>query len=187
MGKKELIESLEREAGEKVHSLWEEAEKEAEALRAESRERLKRLGEELDASRAQRKAESESRALGEASGRVRDLTLDAESEAEARLREAAVSLLEGLRGKGYARTFRALAREVPEFAWERVTVNPRDAETARELFPRAEVATDQGITGGLRAEAREGRILVDNTFEKRLERAWDGLLPALMEDLGHRL
>jgi len=78
--------------------------------------------------------------------------------------------------------FSRLAAELPPIAWETLRVNPADAEVATRLFPRARIVPDSAICGGMEALAEEGRIRVINTLEKRLERVWPELLPALIEE-----
>ena len=87
-----------------------------------------------------------------------------------------------LREKDYPGIFSLLAAELPPIGWETLRVNPTDAEIAADLFPRARIVPDTAICGGMEALAEEGRIRIINTLEKRLERVWPELLPALIEE-----
>ncbi len=48
------------------------------------------------------------------------------------------------------------------------------------LFPGAKIVSDGTVSGGLEVMGEAGRICIDNTLEKRLERGWQGLLPKLI-------
>ena len=82
-----------------------------------------------------------------------------------------------------AEVFSRLVAELPPLSWEKVYVNPSDLALARDLFPDAEVVADGDISGGLEALAENGSIRVINTMEKRLERAWLTILPAIVQDI----
>ena len=82
-----------------------------------------------------------------------------------------------------SQVFSRLAAELPERRWERVHVNPSDLALGRDLFPQAEVVADGDIAGGFEALAENGTVRVINTMEKRLERAWLMILPAILQDL----
>jgi V/A-type H+/Na+-transporting ATPase subunit E len=90
------------------------------------------------------------------------------------------AFLAELRDNGDAELFAALEAELLPCQWETVRVNPADAELAEVRFPGARIETDGGITGGLEVAADGGRVRIDNTLEKRLERGWPELLPRLM-------
>jgi vacuolar-type H+-ATPase subunit E/Vma4 len=42
------------------------------------------------------------------------------------------------------------------------------------------------ITGGLETISTEGEVRVVNTFEKRLERMWEEMLPEIMKEVKER-
>ena len=50
-------------------------------------------------------------------------------------------------------------------------------------FPDAEILFDKAITGGLEAISDGGEVRVVNTFEKRLERMWEEMLPEIMKEV----
>jgi V/A-type H+-transporting ATPase subunit E len=100
-----------------------------------------------------------------------------------RLQEVARRLLPRLRTADYLALFDWLVAELPPADWASVRVNPADGELAAAAFPATRLVVDPAIAGGLEVLAEEGRIQVTNTLEKRLERAWPGLLPALLGDL----
>jgi V/A-type H+-transporting ATPase subunit E len=181
MGHEELIASLFKEADERKEAMWEEARSEAERVRREGTEKLKRLEQEVSGSRPRAEVEEAGKVLVEADEEARAIRLSAEHELSGRLRQAAREVLPSLGQGDRRRIFLALARELPPFEWRRVRVNPEDFETAGEAFPDAEIVAGESIAGGLVAETGDGKVSVVNTFQKRLERAWPELLPALIK------
>ena len=62
----------------------------------------------------------------------------------------------------------------------KIIVNPLDVDRAARFFNKNIINTDASVSGGLIAVNTGGKIVVDNTFEKRLERKWPQLLPELI-------
>ncbi|MGD8352156.1 MAG: V-type ATP synthase subunit E [Nitrospirota bacterium] len=187
MSSRELIERLNSEADEQVRAVRREAEGEAQRVRDEARRKMEALSAKYRALEAEAVREKTAGITAEAEDEARQARQATDGALAARLREMAFSALPELRGQGYGRVFRALAAEVPELAWKAVRVNPADAELASEAFPGAEVRGDDSITGGLETASEDSRVRVVNTFEKRLERAWDEILPGLLAEVheGH--
>jgi len=180
MGCEELIESLKKEAEEKVREIWIEAEEEAGKMRAGVSLRLEALRRENASGSS---SEADQKVLLDAWNRARTIRLTSEDRLSARLYILAVSSLHLLRGKGYEDIFQRLALEIPPLGWHSVQVNQDDCDLAGKFFPDAGIAADRNITGGMEAEAEEGWVRVANTFEKRLERAWPQMLPGLIADI----
>ncbi len=183
MSSKELIESLRRVGDEKIRLIRQEAEQEAKSLRTAASRRIEELrkhhAEELTAA----EGEETRRALAEAGNRARALRLAAETELSDRLYAIALSSLHRLRDAGYPAVFEKLVLELPSFPWKRVRVHPMDIDLARRYFPDAEIAPAETISGGVDVTVMDATIRVINTFEKRVERAWSELLPAMVEDV----
>ena len=54
----------------------------------------------------------------------------------------------------------------------------------RNIFPDAEIKADPSITGGIDADAEDGRIRIVNTFEKEKDlRGWTDMLPEIIRDV----
>jgi vacuolar-type H+-ATPase subunit E/Vma4 len=85
-------------------------------------------------------------------------------------------------GDGYAATLRALAEEaLAQIDGEALLrADPRDEALLRALFPQARIAGDLETWGGVEARTLDGRIVVVNTLEARLEQAQDMLRPIVM-------
>jgi V/A-type H+-transporting ATPase subunit E len=183
MGYRELIDSLQREAEEKTRGIRRDAEARAEKLKAEAGERIELLKDEYAQMQASALREQTEAILREAEVRAMAVRLCAENELLERLFAAALSSLASLRDERYVDVFRALHAELPPFEWQEVRVNPEDLELAGKLFPGSEVIPEPGISGGMEAASGDGRIRAVNTFEKRLEKAWPGMVPDVMRDV----
>lgn len=183
MGSRELLAALNLRGEHKAREIWRRAEREAQQLRTEAEEQLAR--------EAGRLREDERRTAQEL---IREAELDAERTARRRRVEVKHALVERLhqearaglkavRGEAYEELFAALVAELPPLTWERVRVNAADRALARKYLAAAEIETDATIVGGLQVRDVTGRIQVDNTLEKRLERAWGALVPVLLAEV----
>ena len=183
MGYKELIESLRKETDNKVRQLWEEAEAEAEKERAELRTKAGQVKERFQKDLAQAVQECEEAVFREVHNRARDIKLSAERTLSDRLFPLAVSCLHELRNEGYADVFTKLVNELPAARPEEVRVNPEDVRVAQEHFPHSRILPDENISGGMEVMIQDERICINNTFEKRLEKAWEDVLPLIIRDI----
>ncbi|HET6516558.1 MAG TPA: V-type ATP synthase subunit E [Thermodesulfovibrionales bacterium] len=183
MGYRELIESLRKAADERVRSIWQEAETEAEKIRNEGTRKAAQVRDEYAAMEGTEAEATGSAVIFDALNRSRMYRLTSEKRLSDRLFALAASCLSPLRDEGYGENFEVIVKELPLFPWKTVRVNPRDVGLARENFPDAEIVSDEGITGGVDAETEEGKVRVIDTFEKRLERAWVEILPALTKEI----
>jgi V/A-type H+-transporting ATPase subunit E len=183
MGYRELIAALREEGEEKLATLRRETDAETARLEEEAAGRSDRLHEEFERRRAGAAADRRKDVLAAARKGGESALLTAENAVAERLGRIARASLPLLRGEDPGRLFASLTAELPPADWERVTVNPADAGEAKRLFPAAEIVADAAVAGGLIAVAAEGRLRIDNTLEKRLDRAWPEMLPLLMEEL----
>ena len=183
MGCKELIGSLRATGDEKIKAMHIEAEQEEERIRADAARRIGALQEEYARKHAAEAAKQAEAFMAEANRTVRAIGLRAERALAERLFSAARASLQTLRNAGYRDVFTGFTRELPQFTWKTVRVNPGDVALAREQFPGAEVLADPGIIGGLEAASEDDRVKVVNTFEKRLERTWEEMLPDIMKEV----
>jgi V/A-type H+-transporting ATPase subunit E len=179
---RELIQSLRSDGENTVNQLWSEVRETAEKINTgatisieESRSRYKESG-----GRAIK--EQEAAILSQTKKKAQLIRLTAEKALSDRLFPIAQSLLKELRDKGYADVFASLVKELPSSQWAEVQVNPLDVEHARRHFPGTEITSDEGITGGMVVVGADQRVYIVNSFEKRLERAWEDLLPLLIKE-----
>jgi len=179
----ELVAALRKAAEQEAAAAWEtvknrareleaRAERETQAAQAATREEIARYA------RSTREAaitagEREATAIRMAAGVA----------VAERARELAARSLGRLRKDGYPGLFADLAAEIPPGPWARLRINVADQELARARFPDAEVLVDDSISGGIEVESGDGRIRISNTLEKRLERAWPGIVTDLVRDL----
>lgn len=174
---------LRSEGDKKAAMVWKEAEAEAEQVRSMAGMKARQLREDFSR-RLQRMAEGQrEERLSEARDRSRRAILAADKELSDRMFSIAAGTLSALRTEGYEGTFASLVMEIPPHEWGRVRVNPEDISCARRNFPDAEIEADKGISGGMEVISKDGRIAIDNTFRKRLERAWEHVLPLIMADI----
>ncbi len=183
MGSRELIESLNREADERARSIRDDAEAEARRILGEAREKAEALARECRAEQERAARARTAEIVLEAKGEPRALKARSSAELVGRLRDLAFSCLGELRASNYEGVFRGLAAEIPANDWEVVRVNPADVKLASDVFGGLRVQGDAGITGGMEAASGGGLVQVVNTFEKRLERAWEELLPGLLREV----
>jgi V/A-type H+/Na+-transporting ATPase subunit E len=183
MSSQELIEALRRAGEEKARLIREETEREAEDLRLTVCRKVEDLRRGYADKLTAVSRQETKNALAEAGRRARAVRLAAEKTLSDRLFLLARSSLNRLREDGYPAVFEKLAAELPSMPWKRVRVHPADAALARKCFPDAEIVPLEAITGGMDAEVDGGKIRIVNTFEKRLERSWDELLPCLIRDV----
>jgi vacuolar-type H+-ATPase subunit E/Vma4 len=183
MGCRELIEALRASGEGKVRALRAEAEQQAEQVRAEAARRIEAIRRSHEEARAAEAARQADELLADAAVEARAIRIRAERGLAERLARLARASLTSLRNVGYAGVFASFVQELPRLPWRAVRVNPQDRELARTHFPGAEIETDGAISGGLVAVAEEGRVQMANTFEVRLERSWEDMLPDLMRDV----
>jgi len=185
VGYRELVEALREEGEQKAAALRRDAGEEEGRLREEAAKRLRLLGEEYARRTDAARAAAAREVLAAAERKARLLRLAAQQALAERLLRVARDSLAHVRERGGSELFASLASELPSLPWDVVRVNPADEESARRLFPGAEVITDETITGGMEVVGEEGGLRVVNTLEKRLERGWPELLPLLAADI-HR-
>jgi len=187
MGCKELIESLRQARDEKVIAIWDEAEREADRIKAEALLMAGQVRADFERKRSAAAGEKAARALSDANSAARTHRLVAEKELSDRLYSLAAASLVVLRRPDERSMFASLAAELPPFPWKTVRVNPGDVALAKELFPEAGIVPDDAITGGMDVMTGAGKVRVVNTLEKRLERAWPEVLPEMIRDVHEEL
>jgi len=185
MGCKELIESLRAAASQRMNAVWSEATAEADNARAACAQKIEQAKEEAGRIMAARVALIRSQALLESRNKERGLRLVADQKLADLLYSIAASRLGMLRDREYDAAFQVLVQELPCFTWGSVKVHPDDVDRARTFFPQARIVATEAISGGLEATSDDGRMTVVNTYEKRLERAWKGMLPAIINEAIH--
>ena len=183
MGRMALIESLQGKATEDADALWRDARERADAYRSELAQALELQGAQDAQAAALHARQVEDDATTGARHRADAARAQAALVLADRMYRLAVAELPAMRDAGGAELFAALVGELPGRDWQFVRVNPSDRELARRHFPRAEIACDPGIHGGLEVATDDGRIRVSNTLETRLENAWPDVVPRLIADL----
>jgi vacuolar-type H+-ATPase subunit E/Vma4 len=182
MGYQELIASLRKEGEEKIKTIRAETEAEAEKIKAEAAGKIEQLREDFRKGETKLIRDQEKGVLSAAENQVRIIRLTAEKSLSDRLFKLALSCLHELRTERYESVFSSLVKELPSASWNEVSVNPEDAGMAGAHLPDSRIISDYKITGGLEVFRENRKQHIINTFEKRLERAWEKILPFLIID-----
>ncbi|MDX1775889.1 MAG: V-type ATP synthase subunit E [Desulfobulbales bacterium] len=186
MGLQELLDSLRANERQQIDAIWQAAKDEAEKLRQQvdeaTAEITKKHAEELD-SACQKSMRS---IYSETESSVRTKKLFAYNALEQSLKKTAKDLLPALRSENYEGEFAGLVAEIPEEKWEKVVVNSADVNLAAKFFSADIIEATPDISGGLLVTTAESEMVIDNTFEKRLERIWHRILPAIIAKLEQR-
>ena len=180
MGRAELIASLYREGEQKAREIWRQAEAEATRLEADGERTLKQKQTEAESFQARLIANEQRPVLRAGERKARSIQAKAKEELARELYRLARACLDQAPEKD-DQLFAALVAELPSLRWQRVRVNPADRIRAERYFPRTELIPDPEIFGGMEVIDESGRIRVDNSLQKRLERAWPEILPGLLD------
>lgn len=182
MGHNELIASLRKETEEKISAIRVRTDEEIKDIRKDLSNKIARLRDEYREKQESVRLNQEESMRQDTLKTVRRIKLTAEKALSDRLLPLAFSCLPALRDKRYGTMFSLLVRELPPESWGEVWVNAEDSGRAGELFPDAKVFTKETVTGGLEVGRMDGKVRIANTFEKRLERAWEDVFPLIMKD-----
>jgi V/A-type H+-transporting ATPase subunit E len=167
LGLNELIDSLKKNGQKQIDDIWQAAESEAEILRKQIAEAIADITK-IHADKLASACQKSMRAIfSETEVKTRQKKLFAYQNLDQALRNAALKQLPSLRQQKY----------------EKIFVNPDDLQMAAKFFTANSLQPDSAISGGVLAETANGRIVVDNTFEKRLERKWPQILPQIIAEL----
>jgi len=183
MGYQELIDSLRKEGEKKAQAIRAETRAEADKITSETAGKIKQLREEFRKKETALIMKQENDVLSAAENRARSIRLSAEESLSARLFELAGSMLHELRDARYTAVFTSLVNELPPSAWTEALVNQDDVSMTLVHFPGIHIIGDNMISGGIDVSAENSRQRIINTFEKRLERGWEEILPSLIYEV----
>lgn len=183
MGEVELKNTLQREAELQVREVWHAAEACIEQRRQELADERDRLGELAHERRAEELATLRQTTLFEARQRIRTKSLHVSQILAERLLSLARTEVKNMALAGGEALFRDLVRELPEMEWSGVIITPESKVRTDSYFPAAIVREDPALLGGFIAEARDGRVRIDNSLAGRLTRFWPELLATMLTEL----
>ena len=183
MGLEKLISSLKKNEQKQIDDIWQQARAEADSLRKQAAEAIDKISEEHAGQLASACQKSARSIFAEAETEARKRKLFSYQYLDEVLRAAAMKQLPKLREINYENVFAQLVKELPDGQWEKILVNPSDTNLAAKLFNKNIVQPDKAIIAGLVAVNADCKIVVDNTFEKRLERKWPYILPGLIKKI----
>jgi vacuolar-type H+-ATPase subunit E/Vma4 len=186
LGLDELINTLKKNEQKQIGDIWQTAESEAGTIRTQVAEAIADITK-IHAEQLESACQKSMRAIfSETEIKTREKKLFAYQALDQALRNAAVKQLAALREQNYEKVFANLVSELPERQWGKIVVNPADLELSAKFFNENSIKADPAVSGGLVALTADGKIIVDNTFEKRLERKWLHILPQLIAELEKR-
>jgi len=186
LGLDELINTLKKNEQQQIDDIWQAAKNEAESIRTQVAEAIAAITKNHADQLASACQKSMRAIFSETEVKTREKKLFAYQALDQALRNAALKQLTALRKHNYEKIFATLVRELPERQWEKIIVNPADVELAAKFFNANRIRQDPAVSGGLVALTANDRIIVDNTFEKRLERKWLHILPQLIAEIEKR-
>jgi vacuolar-type H+-ATPase subunit E/Vma4 len=187
MGYRELIDSLRKDGEEGTKELWREVKTEAEKFRADTERKVDTLKINYRKSIERAVREQEEEMLLKAHSKARGIMLEAEKTLSTRLFSIALDLLPTLRNENYEEVFSSLVRELPDTEWDEVRVHPQDLQMAEKFFNGSKIIPNDSIRGGMEMMKSMGKICIINTFETRLKRAWEDILPLIFADIYQRI
>lgn len=183
MGRRELLDALQREGRETMAAIAARSKADEERLLAGFDERQAELRREYEQQRELQCSELRRSIISRAERAAALIRLRAEHQLSLRLHEQARSGVLQMHVDDPEALFRGLLAELPPESWRSVRVNPGSASLAADCFPAAEIIKDPLLSRGFIAIAADGGLAVDNTLSTRLERLWPELLPALLAEL----
>lgn len=180
MAESELIKALRQRGEERIKNLWEEAQNEAGRLSDEMNGRLNKVRSDIHRHLGRQSEQRKDIALLDARTEAQRLQLENERQLVERCLRLAKEELSALAERERRALLRKLAEETPNADWRSVRVSPEDTDVAKECFTNVEIVPDSTIGAGFVVANEDERIVVDNTLETRLYRAWPQLLPELL-------
>lgn len=183
MDVEKLKEALAEEARKELDKLYSELQAEIASYRMKKKAELMQRKEELKSHAEKVLQEKRRRILGRAKRKADDILVQAEERVAIRFYEVGLKSLSFLRDENYSDVFANLAKEIVAIQREEVRVNPADIAIAKDFFKEAVIVADKDITGGFILRAEKGKIVINNTFEKRWERVFPSLLPEVLKEL----
>ena len=183
MGRRELLDALEREGQETMAAIADREAVEGERLRVAAEQRLAELRLEQEQLCDRQCRELQHKVMSKALREAALIRLRAEYALSLRLWDRALAAVMQLRPQNPEALLRSLAAELPPDQWLTVRVNSNSVAPAASCFPGAEIIADGAMSAGFKATTADGGLTVDNTLQTRLERLWPELLPRLMSEL----
>jgi vacuolar-type H+-ATPase subunit E/Vma4 len=177
----DLMKSMDEGVAEKKSEIRQKAEEAAKAIRCDAKTRAQEIRKSRMHAATAEAAMSRNHALYTAKNELnKEMTALKYRLFDRAFAEAGRALADVRGSEGYPRYYQLLVAEALGELSDSDTVlhvDPLDVElcqiVAGELGMRCEIATDLPCAGGLNASARDGRVVVFDTVESRLEKAKD--------------
>jgi V/A-type H+-transporting ATPase subunit E len=183
MGRRELIAALHLQGEKESRAIWHQAETEAARIKEAGDQSIEQRRTEVATVQARLIAEVNRPVLRNGQRQARTIRAEAKRALADKLYDLARQTLVQFRKDDDDGLFAALAKELPPLQWKEIRVYPADQQRAERHFPGAEIVQDPNLVGGMEVVDESGRIRVNNTLQKRLERSWPDLLPGLLKTI----
>ncbi|PLX73972.1 MAG: hypothetical protein C0614_12285 [Desulfuromonas sp.] len=183
MGGSELKKALQREVATRCKGFWSNQEEAVNSRRKEIEREIAGLEAQIQERQEAACQRLQREILARAQRQASNLRLQAESDLAEQLRQLAAKQLVQLYEENRAIYWERLAKEIPQALWQEVLVGERDVELAAKFFSKVPINVSPKLSGGLIALREGGRICIDNSLQRRLDRYWPILLPRLLEEL----
>ncbi len=187
MSHEELLADLQKKGEEQVREIWNKAETEVNELKAEAARRIDKERELLRQRETTACEEERIFVLMRADREANQIISNSEQALAEKLYLLAQKSLQTVRDQEDTSFFTSLSDELPGCVWDKVMVHPDDQKRAETRFKNSKIVNDESIAGGLKAMGNNGKVYINNTLEKRLERAWPTLLPLLIKEIKQML
>ena len=181
MGHEELLADIQKKGDEQVREIWRQAKNEVNEIKTQAAQKIDEGKNSLRQKETSACDEERMSVLMSAGKNANQIFINAEQKLAERIYALAQTSLQMLNARNNESVFNALAHELPDCAWDEVIVHPDDRKLAKARFKENRITTDNTISGGLKAIGNHETIHINNTLEKRLERAWPLLLPQLIK------
>lgn len=184
MGHQELVADLQKKGDARKQEIWQKAQDKINVMKANASQKIAAEKKNLADEETAACEKIRTSIIMNAQREVNAVLNGAEQGLAKRLYSLAQDVVPELKDlRRYETIFTALAAELPPYSWDETVVHPDDIKMAATTFPGIQIVVDKKIGGGFKIIGRNQTIIVDNTFEKRLERIWPMLLPQLIENI----
>lgn len=178
MGIEDIYQALEKEGEKRVDEILTKAREETDQIVKKAEEEAKMIEEDKIAKAKSSLEAEKARLLNKARLFKKKEIIKAKEDYIQQAFDQAKEEIQTLRGKPvYKKVFTNLVREIMDLAKGKVTisVDKRDEKLAREVLDSMdagyELKTDISCLGGVKAEAKNGRVIHINTLDARLDKA----------------
>ncbi len=170
MGLNRVVREIKENAKKEAERIIREGKDEAENILRQAEEGVKKRLKEIKEDAENRKKQTELRSRTLTKIRTKELALGMKKEAVERVYQEFLAFLKNMKGREKERTFRSMIRLARKQIGEPETIYVRkeDSAFAKKIFREFQIKT-KDIEGGFILESKDGKEMVDFSFEAILE------------------